>query len=562
MCLESEGPRGQEVKSRKLTISILLMALIALMLPGMASAQQYLGTAEIRVLGMRVDVDTRPDIAGIQYTMTAVKDIPTGVMTVVGTPGTGDLPSLPAGYAIKAELSGPSFGTGSVTVTGLPNQLMEVPVFKVAGDHTLTNVRLVDGQGNVILYRDPSLDAVVINVIDKLLVTQVTSRPLTLDEIKEKGIVIDQENFTAMNFSVGLTLGSEKVVIDLPVLIPTSNQSEFATGPQQAGLRWEQRTVYEPARFASVSIPNLTLAGFSLSAPPEVEDGKKISIPPINGVMIIPGNIAFLHQFFSVILQASNVAPESSGLVLENASATIVLPLGGDGIKETGDDPLRVAATQSGGVQEVLPLLDASGSDHIIPQGTNNAEFLVEGLKEGTHQVNFDIKGDLYVPSLGKTVQMTGKAAGVVQVKNPTFSIVLAHPDVVREGEAYSIFATVTNTSSSPANLFQLRLLSRSLSGARLADGETGLKTLDSLPPGQSQSFEFHLVARTTGEVTGTVFLADEGINGSFVLTTGVGDTGIPLSPDTLVLPQTVDYCRTIRTWSSPRCGFWDRPTA
>ncbi len=525
----------------RLGFALLATTLVLCTLSGALFAQ-VLGTADIRVLGMRVDVDTRPDIAGIQYTMTAVKDIPTGVMTVVGTPGTGDLPSLPAGYAVKAELYGPSFGNGSVTVTGLPNQLMEVPVFKVAGDHTLTNIRLVDGQGKVILYRDPSLDAVVINVIDKLLVTQVTSRPLTLDEIREKGIVIDQENFTAMNFAVGLTLGSEKVVIDLPVLIPTSNQTDqFKTQVQQTPLLWKQPTVFEPARFAPVGIPNLTLAGFSLSPPPEVDD-KKISIPPINGVIIIPGNIAFLHQFFSVILQASNVAPESSGLVLENASATIVLPLGGDGIEDTGDDPLRVAETQSGGVQEVLPLLDASGSDLIIPQGTNNAEFLVEGLKEGTHQVNFDIKGDLYVPSLGKTVQMTGKAAGVVQVKNPTFSIVLAHPDVVREGEAYSIFATVTNTSSSPANLFQLRLLSRSLSGARLADGETGLKTLDGLAPGQAASFEFHLVARTTGEVTGTVFLADEGINGSFVLTTGVGDTGIPLSPDTLVLPQTVAY--------------------
>src|SRR5690606_31994521 len=79
-------------------------------------------------------------------------------------------------------------------------------------------------------------------------------------------------------------------------------------------------------------------------------------------------------------------------------------------------------------------------------------------------------------------------------------------------------------------------------SGARYADGETGVRTLDTLPAGGSQTFAFDLVAQTTGEVTGTIFLADEGVNGSFVLTTGVGDRNIPLSPDTLVLPQTVDY--------------------
>ena len=154
----------------------------------------------------------------------------------------------------------------------------------------------------------------------------------------------------------------------------------------------------------------------------------------------------------------------------------------------------------------------------------------------------FDIRGDLFVPALGHTVPLTGKAAGVVQVKNPTFSIVLAHPDVVREFEEYSVFATVTNTSTSPANLFRLALKSRSLSGTRLAEGQEPVRTLDSLPPGESATFEYRLVARTTGKVTGTVFLADEGINGSFVLTLGVGDTGIPLSPDTLVLPQTVKF--------------------
>jgi len=514
----------------------MLFSCLVIILPGMATSQP-LGTAEIRVLGMGVDVDTRPDLDGRQYTMTAVKDIPTGVQTIVGLPGTGSLPNLAGGAVVKAEISGPSFPGESHTLTGLPNQLMEIPALGVSGDHFLSNIRLEDAEGNIILSRNLSLDLVVINVIDKLLVTQVTSRPLTLEEIEEKGIVIDDDNYTAMNFTVGLTLGSEHVVIDLPMMVPGAGGA-LAYIPPSFDLPGRPFDVPE---FAKINIPNFQLAGFSLKMPPEMED-TELELPPINGVIIIPGNIAFLNQFFSVILQATNVAPDGSGLNLENALAAIALPLGDDEIKGTGDDPLRVAETQTGGVQEELPLLDSDGSDTIVPQGTNQGEFLVEGLWEGTHEVTFDISGDLYVPSLGETVRMTGKAAGVVQVKNPTFSLVMAHPDVVREGETYSIFTTVTNTSTSPANLFQLQLNSRSLSGCRLADGENDLRALDMLAPGQAETFEFRLVARTTGKVTGTVFLADEGINGSFVLFTGVGDTGIPLSPDTLVLPQTVEY--------------------
>ncbi len=514
--------------------------LACLLLTAFASPVDVLGrplaSADIRVLGLQVDLDTRPDIDGLQSTMTAVRNIPTGVLAFVGAPGSPVLPMLAEGTVVRAELSGPALGQASMTLTAAPNGLMEIPPLGEAGEYRLGNVRLESADGTTILLRDPARPAIVVDVIDKLLVTQVTSRPLTLDEIEEKGIVIDEDNFAALNFQIGLTLGSDQVVIDLPVAIPTTAQAAVSLErPDFSRLPSVVR------QFDGIDIPNFSISGFSLLPPPELED-KEIRIPPINGVIVIPGNIAFLNQFFSVILQATNVAPDGSGLELRNARATIALPFGGDGIEATGDDPLRLAKTRTGGVQKTLPLVDDLGSSIIVPQATNQAEFLVEGLREGTHDIGFDITGDLFVPALGRTVVMTGRSAGVVQVKNPTFSLVLAHPDVVREGESYSLFATVTNTSRSPANLFKLRLDSRSLSGARLADGESDTRTLDTLAAGQAETFEFHLVARTTGKVTGTVFLADEGINGSFILKTGVGDTGIPLSPDTLVLPQTVDH--------------------
>ena len=118
----------------------------------------------------------------------------------------------------------------SLTVMAPPNQLLELPIFAAPGDHTLRNVRLEDAAGNVLLSRDPTRPPIVIDVIDELLVTQVTSRPLTLEEIVEKGIVIDEDNFTALNFTVGLTLGSEQVQVDLPVIVPTSSQALAQVG--------------------------------------------------------------------------------------------------------------------------------------------------------------------------------------------------------------------------------------------------------------------------------------------------------------------------------------------
>jgi len=522
---------------RSLALVGALACVLACGAAGRAGAAAPLGSAEIRVLGLAVDLDTRPDVEGVQNTMTAVRDVPTGVETFVGSPLDATVRRSLPGALVKAELSGPTTNGLPRTVMGPANQLLPLPLLRVAGTHRLANVRLEDADGNVLLERDPARPPIVVDVVDQLLVTDVTTRPLTLEEIQEKGIVIDEDNFTALNFAVGLTLGSEQVSVDLPVLIPTSQQA--LTSVETPSLITLEP---DPAQLRRINIPNFSLSGFGLRVPPDIQEKERDLVPDVHGVIVIPGNLAFLNQFFSVILQATNTAPEGSGLTVEATRVTISLPLGGDEIEGTGDDPLRVAETQQGGVQTELPLLDVEGSDAIGPQRTNAAEFLVEGLREGTHRVDFDLRGDLYVPGLGRSVELTGVAAGVVQVRNPTFSIVLAHPRVVRTGEEYSLFATVTNTSSSPANLFRLELAARSLSGARLVDGQDSVRELETLLPGESESFEYRLESRTTGEVTGTVFLAEEGVNGSFVLTTGVGDTGIPLSPDTLVLPQTVDF--------------------
>ena len=240
-------------------VKVWIVAIIVFIavLPGQSKAE-ILGSTNIRVLGLQVDLDTRPDIDGLQTTMTAVKDIPTGVQAFVGVPGAAALPTLAPGSLVKAEMSGPALGNEVVTLVGVPNQLMEIPPLGAAGDYRLFNVRLEGPDGVVILRRTPALDSIVINVIDELLVSQVTSRPLTLDEIQEKGIVIDEDNFTAFNFAIGLTLGSEQVVIDLPVAIPNTNQAAInLDAPSFASLP-PVRSQFIASRFASSAAASIS----------------------------------------------------------------------------------------------------------------------------------------------------------------------------------------------------------------------------------------------------------------------------------------------------------------
>jgi len=100
------------------------------------------------------------------------------------------------------------------------------------------------------------------------------------------------------------------------------------------------------------------------------------------------------------------------------------------------------------------------------------------------------------------------------------------------------------------------------MSGTKIASGAPSSFSVDTLAPGEAATFEFRMVALTTGQVTGTAFLADDHINGQFLLSAGVGDTGIPLSPDTLVLPNTVDYLRDILTRCLRPCVCSAKPTA
>jgi hypothetical protein len=133
-------------------------------------------------------------------------------------------------------------------------------------------------------------------------------------------------------------------------------------------------------------------------------------------------------------------------------------------------------------------------------------------------------------------VAITGRAAGSVLVRNPTFALTFTHPEVITAGEPYTLDVTITNTSASPANFVSVSLYPRNVNGAEIVGEPT--RGVESIPAGDSASVTFDLIARTTGKVTAATLDSNENVAGRFELKTAVGELGVPLSPDSLILPK------------------------
>ena len=65
---------------------------------------------------------------------------------------------------------------------------------------------------------DVTPQSVTVEVIEQVLVTSVKTRALTLDEIREKGIVLDSDDYLGFEFTLGLKLESQPVTLSFPVV--------------------------------------------------------------------------------------------------------------------------------------------------------------------------------------------------------------------------------------------------------------------------------------------------------------------------------------------------------
>ena len=516
-------------------------------------AKDPLTTLEYKILGVQLRVTPE------------VLSVPKGIagsiaVDIVAGDGTEDVPSVfnTDNTIVEATLRGPSFEARRLV--GLPNQPLLLPPLFVVGDYQLDNIRLIDEEtGEVRLEGTPN--NIPVRVFDEVLISRVTSRPLTLNEIQEKGIVIDEQNFRAVEFEVGFVLDGKRVPVKFPVVAPSFEQTtEIIPDAEVNELLVQAELINQELAINAELPPELETANLNIQIKPinfqlvmEGEQDLALKIPPIPALVVIPGNIGFLNQFFSVQIFTENGSPEGSNLSVHNLQGTMVLPTGNDRVagsfEEPGDDPLRFARVgDNAEINNVLPIRQpgADGElgttddvDRLQPGETGQAEFLVEGLLEGLHVMDINLTAELEGLAAG-AVEIEGKASGSVLVRNPKFSFAFSHPRTIRAGEPYTANVTVLNTSDSPANLVNVTLAQNSLSGGLLESAET--VELGTINPGETAIAAYRVRAQRTGSITfSNLTTGDDSLIGRFRLSMGIDERGVALSPDTIIMPDYVD---------------------
>ncbi len=530
-----------------------LVALATFCLTISTSASDPLTTLEYRVNGTGLQVSP------------AVVSVPKGIagsvmVTLVGGEATQ---VLAAGAYVEAFLRGPGFPEPRRIVSQV-NQPMLFPPLNLVGDYQLDSIRLVDAvTGATRMEGNPAI--VPVRVFDEILVSRVTSRPLTYEEIVEKGIFIDESNFRVVEFEAAFVLDGKTIPILFPVVAPKFTDSielipaaELEEKLAEAAVLNQQiaSTTQLPPEF-EVSQLNIEVQGINFQVvDPGEDEPLGLNIPPIPALMVIPGNIGFLNQFFSVMIFTENAAPLGSGLSVYDISATLKLPPGPDRLVSTnytapGDDPLRFARIGPDKLIQPVQHIVQVGRDgelgtsddnpRLQPGQSGQAEFLVEGLQEGLHVMDLDLEATMDGLAAGP-VRVKGKAAGSVLVRNPRFSMAFSHPRTVRVGEPYEASVTLLNTGITPANLVQISLNKNSISGARLENEDQQTVELGTLMPGESKTATFKLRSLRNGAVSfSNLTTSDDSVVGRFRLSMGVDERGVALSPDTLAMPDQVN---------------------
>jgi hypothetical protein len=486
-------------------------------------------------------------VGGLSATVTPAqpvipKNISSGVQIAVTLNGQSLTPSAVAQYLggpfqIQGEYSGPGLSqTVDVPQSPAINSLVvDLPAVSEAGNYTLSNLRFMVNGNDVF---DLSPNSVIVNVIDQVLVTSVQTQALTLDQIQAMGVVLNSSDYTGFQFTIGLQLSSQVVNISFPVVfdpqgVPVPQPIYPPSAPTAQG-------VSVPVTIVPVLLQAAPQNGGGSSPLPTLPGGGQISIP---SVLVIPGNVGYLKQFFSAQLYVSNNTPAEANLVVDNLSGTINLPAGPSGVVGGSDEPLGLPTLTSGPEAATMPIL-LNGASTLNAGQTGQAAWTIVANSEGFYTVNFGINATLEGLPTGP-VNLIGSASGGLLVRNPYFNMTFAVPAVVRSQELFNVYATVTNTSQAIANNLTVAIDAASLSGVTLVSPPQ--PPIPTLNPGDSVTLTYQFQALVTGQVVADYlhFDTQNGTTGTLNFTLGVYANGTPMSPDTIVLPSAVDNLPT-----------------
>jgi hypothetical protein len=487
-------------------------------------------------------------VGGLSATVTPAqpvipKNISSGVQIAVTLNGQTLTPSAVAQYLggpfqIQGEYSGPGLSqTVDVPQSPAMNSLVvDLPAVSEAGNYTLSNLRFMVNGNDVF---DLSPNSVIVDVIDQVLVTSVQTQALTLSQIQSMGVVLNSSDYTGFQFTIGLQLSSQVVNISFPVVfdpqgVPVPQPISPPSAPTPQG-------VSVPVTIVPILLQGApTQPGGGSSPLPPLPGGGQISIP---SVLVIPGNVGYLKQFFSAQLYVSNNTPAEANLVVDNLTGTINLPAGPSGVVGGSDEPLGLPTLTSGPEAVTMPIL-LNGASTLNAGQTGQAAWTIVANSEGFYGINFGINATLEGLPTGP-VNLIGSASGGLLVRNPYFNMTFAVPAVVRSQELFNVYATVTNTSQAIANNLTVAIDAASLSGVTLVSPPQ--PPIPTLNPGDSVTLTYQFKALVTGQVVADYlhFDTQNGTTGTLNFTLGVYGNGTPMSPDTIVLPSAVDNLPT-----------------
>ncbi len=323
-------------------------------------------TGRITVFGSKIEVSP------------PVIETAAGIPVFINTTGKG------LGGKLVGELRGPSI-SGAITFETTPGNPFQLPALTAKGTYFFEDIRLVNGN-QVLVNATP--DHVEIHVIE-ILITQISSRPLSLDEIRSLGIVINEADFSAVSFEVGLTFNSQQVQISLPLLLPKRPELSPLIAPTANNVGFAS-PVGPSFGMGPSALPYITPITFTPDRPEFA-----LNLPDIPGVLVFPNEIAFLNQFFAVMLMVRNGASNGSTLSVDDLTAQITYDPANLKLQKTNPpvplgSPVPVRLPGADGI-----IGTADDLDLIIAQQTGQSEFFVEGLSEGTHVIRMNLHGTL-----------------------------------------------------------------------------------------------------------------------------------------------------------------------
>ena len=148
---------------------------------GARASNPNLGNGQYRLVGAAFDIQP------------AMQTVPVGVAATIQTVFSGPVAGLvTSGARVAADLSGPGL-TAPVTLSTVPGGALLVPALSVKGEYHLADVRLTEGGRTVAHAAHPAATVVVTDI----LVTQITSRALTSQDLASRGITVNESNFKA-----------------------------------------------------------------------------------------------------------------------------------------------------------------------------------------------------------------------------------------------------------------------------------------------------------------------------------------------------------------------------